>query len=106
MSCKEFDKDLLAAGLATKEKKRRIQKTDSRGRTLDIHSLRGTFAIMLTASGVPLASAQVLMRHSILTLTARHYVDPAMLNTVGAVESLPASPRIEGQDLRKVESYR
>ncbi len=44
---------------------------------------------MLAAAGVPLATAQVLMRHSTPTLTARHYVDPAMLDTAGAVEKLP-----------------
>ena len=89
-SVKVFDKDLVAAGLATLDKKtKKITKTDDRGRTLDIHSLRGTFASMLAASGVPLATAQVLMRHSTPTLTARHYVDPRMLDTEGAVNALP-----------------
>ena len=55
-----------------------------------LHSLRVTFASMLAAGGVPLATAQVLMRHSTPTLTAKHYLDPAMLDTRGAVERLPS----------------
>ena len=86
------DRDLVAAGLATYDKQtKRTHKADARGRTLDIHSLRGTFASMMAATGVPLATAQVLMRHSTPTLTAKHYVDPAMLDTAGAVERLPAA---------------
>ena len=91
-SVRVFDRDLVAAGLAKAYKadgKTVIEKTDASGRTLDIHCLRGTFASMLAAAGVPLATAQVLMRHSTPTLTARHYVDPAMLDTAGAVERLP-----------------
>jgi hypothetical protein len=88
-SVRVFDRDLVAAGLASWGADGKIQKKDSRGRTLDIHSLRGTFASMLAAAGVPLATAQVLMRHSTPALTARHYVDPAMLDTAGAVERLP-----------------
>jgi hypothetical protein len=79
-SWKVFENDRKASG---------IEKTDARGRVIDIHSLRATYASMLAAAGVPLATAQVLMRHSTPALTAKHYVDPQMLDTAGAVERLP-----------------
>lgn len=88
-SVRVFDRDLVAAGLAYRDERGKIVKTDARGRTLDIHSLRGTYASMLAAAGVPLATAQVLMRHSTPALTMKHYVDPGMLDTAGAVGRLP-----------------
>ena len=42
------------------------------------------------------------MRHSTPTLTAKHYVDPAMLDTAGAVEKLPAFERGGSQAQRTV----
>lgn len=49
---------------------------------VDLHSLRTTFGTALARAGVPLAIAQVLMRHSSPVLTARYYT------------------RVEGQDKR------
>jgi len=79
-SVKVFDRDLAAANIA---------KHDARGRVADLHALRMTYCSLLAGGGVPLATAQVLMRHHSPTLTAKHYLDPAMLDTAGAVERLP-----------------
>ncbi|MFP4502608.1 MAG: hypothetical protein ACLFTT_16555 [Candidatus Hydrogenedentota bacterium] len=102
-SVRVFNRDLVAAGLAAKDDDGTIHKADSRGRTLDMHSLRGTYASMLAVAGVPLATTQVLMRHSTPALTAKHYVDPAMLDTAGAVERLPGL-HPEQDAARKVEN--
>ncbi len=67
-----------------------IPKRDERGRTVDIHSLRMTFGTHLAAAGVPLITAQKLMRHADPKLTANIYTDPQLLDMAGAVEALPA----------------
>ena len=76
-----MNRDLRLAG---------IPKRDERGRTIDVHALRGTFATMLARSGVPMRTAQAVMRHSDPALTANVYTDPRLLDVAGAVESLPA----------------
>ncbi|KPK43260.1 MAG: hypothetical protein AMK72_13580, partial [Planctomycetes bacterium SM23_25] len=48
-----FDRDLAAAG---------IPNTDADGRMVDVHSLRHTFATLLSKSGVVPRMAQELMR--------------------------------------------
>ncbi len=78
-----FDLDLQAAS---------IPKTDDRGRVVDFHSLRGTFASWLSAAGVAPRVAQAAMRHSTINLTMNTYTDPRLLDVAGAVESLPALP--------------
>ena len=50
-----FNLDLAAAG---------IPKCDAQGRTLDVHSLRHTFATLLARNGVSPGVAQKLMGHS------------------------------------------
>ena len=48
---KIFDRDLVMAGLARRVKingKWRIDKRDQRGRTLDVHALRTSFATLLS----------------------------------------------------------
>jgi integrase len=67
-----------------------IDRRDGRGRQIDLHALRTTFGTMLARSGVPMRTAQQLMRHSDFRLTANVYVDPALLDLQGAVESIPA----------------
>jgi len=54
-----LDRD-LAAGIA---------KTHADGRTVDVHSLRHTFATLLSKAGVLPRMAQELMRHSDIRLT-------------------------------------
>jgi integrase len=75
-----LDLDLAAAG---------IPKTDERGRIVDVHSLRMTFGTWLARAGVPLTTAQKLMRHSDPKLTSNLYTDSALLDLQGAVDALP-----------------
>jgi integrase len=78
---KRFNADCKRAG---------IPKRDERGRTVDIHALRTSFATWLAAAGVDPRTAQELMRHKDINLTAGVYTDPKLLDTAAAVESLPA----------------
>jgi integrase len=78
---KIFDRDLAAAG---------IDKTNADGRTLDVHCLRHTFATLLSKSGVAPRMAQELMRHSDIRLTMNTYTHLQLIDTAGAVETLPS----------------
>jgi integrase len=75
-----FDRDLAAADIA---------KTDADGRTVDVHSLRHTFATLLSKAGVVPRMAQELMRHSDIRLTMNVYTHIQLVETSGAVELLP-----------------
>ena len=77
---KVLNRDLAAAG---------IPKTDSRGRTVDVHAMRMTLATMLNKSGVAPRTAQEIMRHSDIRLTMENYTDARLLNVSGALDSLP-----------------
>lgn len=78
---KVFNRDLVFAG---------IPKRDDRGRTACIHSLRHTFATLLTLRGVAPRVAQAAMRHSQINLTMGVYTDPRLLDVAAAVDALPA----------------
>ncbi|MBU6309569.1 MAG: tyrosine-type recombinase/integrase, partial [Planctomycetes bacterium] len=78
-----LDRDLAAAG---------VPKRDDRGRTVDVHALRHTFASHLVAAGIAPRTAQAAMRHSSLELTMQHYTDPRLLDVAGALAALPALP--------------
>lgn len=78
---KALNRDLAAAG---------IQKTDSRGRTVDVHAMRMTLATMLNKAGVAPRTAQEIMRHSDIRLTMETYTDAKLLNVSGALDSLPS----------------
>ena len=75
-----FNLDLAAAGIA---------KRDSQGRTVDVHSMRHTFATLLARSGVSPSVAQKLMRHSDIRLTMNTYTHLDLADTAGAVGALP-----------------
>lgn len=75
-----FNRDLAFAGIA---------KRDVRGRTACIHSLRHTFATMMSRYGVAPRVAQAAMRHSTIDLTMQTYTDPRLLDVAAAVEALP-----------------
>ena len=77
---RSFNLDLAAAGIA---------KTDAQGRTVDVHSLRHTFATLLARNGVSPAVAQKLMRHSDIRLTMNTYTQLDLADTAGAVAALP-----------------
>ncbi|HUP77301.1 MAG TPA: tyrosine-type recombinase/integrase [Pirellula sp.] len=67
-----------------------IPKIDERGRSVDVHAVRHTFATMLSTSGVSPRVAQEAMRHSTMELTMKVYTDPKLLDVAGAIASLPA----------------
>ena len=69
-----LDRDLAAAGIA---------KRDDRGRTIDVHAMRHTFASHLVAAGVAPRIAQAAMRHSDIRLTMGVYTDPRLLDVHG-----------------------
>jgi len=75
-----FNLDLAAAGIA---------KRDVQGRTVDVHSLRHTFATLLARNGVSPGVAQKLMRHSDIRLTMNLYTHLDLADTAGAVAALP-----------------
>ena len=78
---KIFGRDLAAAGIA---------KRDAQGRTVDVHSLRHTFATLMARNGVSPSVAQKLMRHSDIRLTMNTYTHLSLTDTAGAVAALPA----------------
>jgi len=93
---KILDRDLITAGIARRVKTKagawKIDKTDERGRTVDIHALRHTFGTLLSKGGVKPRTAQAAMRHSKIDLTMNVYTDPKLLDVAGAMESLPSLP--------------
>ncbi len=76
-----LDADLKAAG---------IPKADEAGRIIDVHALRHTTATYLAKAGVAPRTAQSIMRHSDIRLTLGTYTDPRLLDTVAALDALPA----------------
>jgi integrase len=75
--------DLAAAG---------IPYADEEGRYFDFHALRGQFISLLAASGVHPKVAQVLARHSSITLTMDYYTHLDVLDVTGALDKLPELP--------------
>jgi integrase len=73
-----FRRDLKAAGIEHRAKD---------GTVLDLHALRTTLATHLATSGVPLALAQRIMRHSDPKLTSTTYTRPASTDLRAAIES-------------------
>ena len=89
---KILDRDLKAAG---------IPKRDERGRTIDVHAFRHTLGTHLSKGGVPLRTAQSVLRHSDPKLTANVYTDPALLDVAGALNVLPALPLDQKKDTQE-----
>jgi hypothetical protein len=67
-----------------------IPKRDKRGRTIDVHALRGTFGTYLARAGVDAVTLKALMRHKRIETTLKHYVDDGLLEVDRAVSTLPA----------------
>ena len=84
-----LDRDLQAAG---------IPKRDDRGRTVDVHAMRGTFGSLLAAAGISPIVLKELMRHRRIETTLKHYVDPRLLDVAGAVSAQPAIDLAGGAD--------
>ncbi len=85
---KIMNRDLKVAGIA---------KRDSRGRGIDVHSLRHTFNSLLAAAGVPLTTRQILMRHARNTVTD-DYTDVSLIDLRGALSRLPLIPVDDGRE--------
>jgi integrase len=79
--------DLAAAG---------IPFEDEDGRVFDFHALRGQFISQLAAKGVHPKVAQVLARHSTITLTMDYYTHLDVLDVGGALDKLPELPKVQG----------
>jgi integrase len=75
-------KDLAAAGIPYEEG----------GRLFDFHATRGQFISLLAAGGVHPKVAQVLARHSKITLTMDYYTHLDVLDVAGALDKLPELP--------------
>jgi integrase len=80
-----FDRTLEAAA---------IDRVDARGRKLDVHALRHTFASRLVRNGVGLAHAQRLLGHADPKLTARVYTHLDAADLRDAIRRLRASEPI------------
>jgi len=95
-----LDRDLVVAGIARMvtdaEGRKRIDKRDDRGRTVDVHALRHTFGTHLSKGGVSPRTAQEAMRHGTIDLTMRNYTDPRLLDVAGALAVLPTLPLDDG----------
>jgi integrase len=76
-------RDLAAAG---------IPYEDDEGRVFDFHALRHTFLTHLAESGVHPKVAQVLARHSTITLTMDRYTHLQVLDLAGDLDKLPGLP--------------
>jgi integrase len=73
-------RDLEAAG---------IPYHDAMGRVFDFHALRHHFLSMLARSGTHPKTAQMLARHSTITLTMDRYTHLGRIDTTEALEALP-----------------
>jgi hypothetical protein len=74
-----------------------IPYQDERGRYFDFHAVRGQFISSLAAGGVHPKVAQVLARHSTITLTMDHYTHLDVLDVAGALDKLPRVRKAEGE---------
>jgi integrase len=70
-----------------------IPYRDDEGRVLDFHGLRHTFLTQLAESGVHPKVAQMLARHSTITLTMDRYTHLNVLDLAGDLEKLPSLPK-------------
>jgi integrase len=72
-------RDLAAAGIPYEDD----------GRSFDFHALRGQFITSLAVKGVHPKVAQVLARHSSITLTMDYYTRLEVRDVAGALDQLP-----------------
>ncbi len=83
-------KDFEAAGISLK---------DERGRKVDFHSLRYSFATYLAKNGLDINYAVKLMRHSDSRLLRDVYTDYEQVNDVKSLEQLP---RLQDEKLLRI----
>ena len=68
-----------------RQQDRIVPVPDDRGRVVDFHSLRGSFATRLAQAGVKPLHLKRLMRHASIRTTDRHYTDLQLADLAGAV---------------------
>ncbi|CAN5336646.1 hypothetical protein BH10PLA2_BH10PLA2_12270 [soil metagenome] len=83
---KDTAAEMLRADLATAG----IPYRDDAGRYFDFHAMPGQSIRLLAANGVHPKVAQVLARHSTITLTMDFYTHLDVLDVSGALDKLPA----------------
>ena len=84
-AAKMMKADLEAAGLAY---------VDDAGRVFDFHALRHQFISNLAAAGVHPKVAQILARHSTITLTMDRYTHFGLFDQAAALDNLPDLPKL------------
>jgi integrase len=82
--------DLKAAGVAY---------VDDAGKVADFHALRHTYISSLAMANVPIKVAQVLARHSTVTLTMDIYSHSETRHETAALATLPAMPKWSQRNL-------
>ena len=96
---KVFNADLVFAGLAIEVKdaegKKRIDKRNSRGESVDIHCLRHSFVTHLAQSGASMVTVAKAARHSDPKLTLKVY---AHVNLAELGEAVSAMPQPQKQE--------
>jgi len=88
------------AGEDEAERKRRIESTylsytDDAGRVFDFHALRHQFISNLASAGVHPKVAQLLARHSTITLTMDCYTHLGLHDQTAALDKLPPLPSVK-----------
>ena len=77
---KFYRRDLQTAG---------IREIDEQGRIVDFHSLRHTYATMLSLAGVPPRQAQALLRHADINTTMKKYTHIEVMDLSRQANLLP-----------------
>jgi len=84
-----------------REKSDFLKAVDSAGRIVDFHALRHGFITYLVTANVPPKVAQLLARHSTITLTMDRYTHLGIVDLAAGLESLP---NIENDQAKKGKS--
>src|ERR1043166_505239 len=71
-----------------------IPSVDADGRVFDFHGLRHQFISNLAAAGVHPKAAQMLARHSTITLTMDRYTHLGLVDQTAALDMLPGLPTL------------
>jgi site-specific recombinase XerD len=87
--CKWIEAAVTAEEQAVRQKSKMLCYRDDTGRVADFHAFRHTFISNLVAAGVHPKTAQMLARHSTITLTMDRYTHVASEALTLAVKSLP-----------------
>jgi hypothetical protein len=75
-----------------------IPSVDDDGRVFDFHGLRHQFITNLATAGVHPKAAQMLARHSTITLTMDRYTHLGLVDQTAALDKLPGLPSQNGNE--------